>query len=113
MTSEQIKELVEKTKEENRLLRLPVIQVAINTAINDGQSVVFNTNPGRCKATVTILRSDKGKEVYEVETGPGGTGSITLEKALKSGDSVMVKATRITEDRPIPDYLDNYTSKGV
>ena len=112
-TADQIKELVEKTKEENRLLRLPVIQVAINTAINDGNSIVFTTNPGRCKVTITIIRSDRSQETYNLETGPEGTGSKTLEKALKSGDRVKVNATRITEDRPDPDYLDNYTSKRI
>ena len=113
MTSEQIKDLVDKIKEENRLLRLPVIQVAINTAINDGNSIVLTTNPGRCKVTITILRSDRSEETYNLETGPEGTGSKTLEKVLKSGDRVKVNATRITEDRPDPDYLDNYTSKRI
>lgn len=113
MTSEQIKELVEKTKEENRLLRLPVIQVRIDTAINNGRSIIFTTNPGRCNVTITILRSDNTKETYDATTGPEGTGSITLDKSLKTGESVMVRATRITEDRPVPDYLDNYTSTGV
>ena len=113
MTSKQINDLVEKTKEENRLLRLPVIQVAITNAVNNGKSVVFTTNPGRCKAIITVIRKDLSIENYEAETGPGGTGSLTLKNPLKSGDSVKVKVTRITEERPIPDYLDNYTSKIV
>ena len=113
MSSEQIKDLVEKTKEENRLLRLPVIQIAITNAVNNGKSVVFTTNPGRCKVTVTIFRSNGNQETYTTETGAGGTGSIKLENPLKSGDGVMVKATRITDDRPTPDYLDNYTSTVV
>ena len=113
MTSDQIKDLVEKTKEENRLLRLPVIQVRIDTAIINGKSVVFTTNPGRCKAKLTILRKDNKEETYNLETGPGGTGSITLQEPLKAGDTVLVDVTRITKDRPVPDYLDNYTSKIV
>ena len=113
MTSDQIKELVEKTKEENRLLRLPVIQIRIDTAINGGKSIIFTTNPGRCKVTIIVLRSNGSQETYEKETAPGGTGSITIDNPLNTGDSVMIKATRITEDRPEPDYLDNYTSAGV
>lgn len=113
MTSEQIKDLVEKTKEENRLLRLPVIQVTITTAANNGNNIVFTTNPGRCIVTVTITRSDKSIETYETTTAPGGTASIRVEKSLQSGDYVEVKATRITKDRPIPDYLNNSSSKEI
>ncbi|WP_347161751.1 Ig-like domain-containing protein, partial [Peptostreptococcus anaerobius] len=113
MTSDQIKELVEKTKEENRILRLPVIQVVIDTALNDGKSIVFTTNPGRCKVTITITRKDLTEETYNTETGPEGTGSITIANPLKTGDNVKVNATRKTKDRPVPDYLDNYTSTGV
>lgn len=113
MTAEQIKELVEKTKEENRLLRLPVIQVTIDTAVNNGNTVVFTTNPGRCKVTITILRSDGKKETYEKTTDPGGTGSITIGEALKPTDYILVEATRKTKERPVPDYIDNYTSKTI
>lgn len=113
MTAEQIKELVEKTKEADRLLKLPVIQVVIDTAVHGGQDIIFTTNPGRCKVTITILRSNGSKEIYEKETGAGGTGSLTIETPLQAGDSVKVNATRKTETRPIPDYLDNYTSTGV
>ncbi len=113
MTSDQIKELVEKTKEADRILKLPVIQVRIDTAVDGGDTIVFATNPGRCKATVTITRNDLSEESYEVETGADGTGSILLEKALTLGDTVKVKATRKTNTRPIPDYLDNYSSTSV
>ena len=113
MTAEQIKELVEKTKEADRILKLPVIQVRIYTAVNGGNTIVFMTNPGRCKATVIITRNDLSEESYEIETGADGTGSKRLEKALSSGDSVKIKATRKTATRPVPDYLDNYTSTGV
>ena len=112
-TAAEIKALVEKTKEENRILRLPVIQVAITTAVREGSSIIFRTNPGRCKVTITILRKDKSKQTFDTETAPGGTGSITLKKPLESGDNVLVNATRITEDRPEPDYLNNYTSTRV
>ena len=113
MTAEQIKDLVEKTKEADRILKLPVIQVTINTAVRDGEDIVFTTNPGRCKVTVTIIRSDLSVETYHTETGARGTGSIRLENPLKAEDNVRVGATRKTEDRPIPDYLDNYSSTGV
>lgn len=113
MTSDQIKELVEKTKEADRLLKLPVIQVVINTAVHDGQDIIFTTNPGRCKVTVTVLRKDGNIEIFTTETGAGGTGSLTIKTPLQTGDSVMVEATRKTEARPLPDYLDNYTSTGV
>lgn len=113
MTSEQIKDLVEKIKEADRILKLPVIQVTIDTAVDNGNTVVFTTNPGRCKVIVNILRNDLSQESFETETGPGGTGSILLTNPLKAGDSVTVKATRITEDRPVPDYLDNSTSTEI
>lgn len=112
-SSNQIKDLVEKTKEANRLLRLPIIQVTIDTALNEGKNIIFTTNPGRCKVTVTITRSDRTKEIFDTETGPEGTGSLRLEKALGTGDSVRVDATRKTETRPVPDYLDNYTNTDV
>lgn len=112
-SSDQIKDLVEKTKEANRLLRLPIIQVTIDTAVNEGKNIVFTTNPGRCKVTVTITRSDRTREVYETETGAVGAGSLRLEKVLETGDSVRVDATRKTETRPVPDYLDNYTNTDV
>lgn len=113
LTSDQIKKLVEKTKEADRILKLPVIQVTIDTAVDNGNTVVFTTNPGRCKVIVNILRNDLSQESFETETGPGGTGSILLTNPLKAGDSVTVKATRITEDRPVPDYLDNSTSTEI
>lgn len=113
MTSDQIKELVEKTKEADRILKLPVIQVRIDTAVNGGNTIVLTTNPGRCKVTVIITRSDFSEETYDLETGADGTGSILLENALSLDDNILVKATRITKDRPVPDYLDNYTSTGV
>lgn len=113
MISDQIKELVEKTKEADRILKLPVIQVRIDTAVDGGNTIVFTTNPGRCKSTVIITHYDLSKESYEIETGADGTGSIRLEKALKSGDSVKIKATRKTDTRPVPDYLDNYSSTEV
>lgn len=113
MTSDQIKELVEKTKEADRILKLPVIQVIIDTAINNGDTVVFTTNPGRCKVIVNIIRNDLSQESFETETGPGGTGSLLLTNPLKTGDSITVKATRITDTRPVPDYLDNYTNTEV
>lgn len=113
MTSDQIKDLVEKTKEADRILKLPVIQVTIDTAVDNGNTVVFTTNPGRCKVIVNIIRNDLSQESFETETGPGGTGSILLTNPLKAGDSVTVEATRITKDRPVPDYLDNSTSTEV
>ena len=112
-TAAEIKELVEKTKEENRILRLPAIQVTINTAVNNGNDIVFTTNPGRCKVTITITRKDRSKETFNTETGPGGTGSISLDKPLQSGETVKINATRITDSRPDPDFLDNYTSTRV
>lgn len=109
-TADQIKELVEKTKEADRLLKLPAIRPTIDTAVIGGDSVVISTNPGRCKVKITITRSDLNEETFETETGPEGTGSILLEKPLSSGDSIFVEATRKTKDRPIPDYLDNTSS---
>lgn len=108
-TAKDIRELIEKTKEANRLLRLPIIQVTIDTAVREGKTIVFFTNPGRCNVIVTVTRSNLTEETYNTETGPGGTGSILLEEPLKAGDTIKVSATRKTESRPIPDYLDNYS----
>lgn len=108
-TAKDIRELIEKTKEANRLLRLPIIQVTIDTAVREGKTIVFFTNPGRCNVIVTVTRGNLTEETYNTETGPGGTGSILLEEPLKAGDTIKVSATRKTESRPIPDYLDNYS----
>ncbi|MFM9412792.1 Ig-like domain-containing protein [Peptococcus simiae] len=108
-TADQVKELVEKTKEANRLLGLPAIQITVDSAIYDSKDIIFTTNPGRCNVVVTITRNDLTQESYETTTGAGGTGSISLDKPLEFGDAIKISATRVTDSRPTPDYIDNST----
>ena len=111
--SDEIERLIKEVEEKTKQMKKPVIQVTIISAVKEKQTLVFNTNPGSCKVTITIYYANGGSKEYIVETAAGGTGSKKLDKELQVGDSITIEATRQTESRPVADYLDGFTETTV
>ena len=106
-TAEELVKEVENIKEITKKLGQPAIQITIDSAINNSSDLIFTTNPGRCKATITIYYATGGTKEYEVNTDPNGIGSLLLDKPLQIDDYIEIKATRKLKPTDKSDYLDN------
>lgn len=112
-TAEDLVKEVESIKEITKKLGQPAIQITIDSAIYNGNNLIFTTNPGRCKIFINIYHDDGTEKTIETTTGPAGSGSVLLDKPLQVGDYIEVKATRKLKPTDKPDYLDNSTSTYV
>ena len=109
-TADEINKVVEKIKDTTKLLGQPAIQITIDSSINNSKDLIFTTNPGRCKATITITYATGGDKEYEINTDPNGIGSLLLDKPLQIDDYIEIKVTRKLKPTDKPDYLDNSTA---
>ena len=106
--SEAIKELIKKVEEQTKQMRKPVVMIDVTRAIVNENKLLFKTNPGNCKVTITIYHENGTETKLTSETGPEGTGSIELAVPLAPNDFIDFDA-KDSKGR----YLDGYTPKSI